>query len=225
MDAPYDVLSYVAVGVLAAVITYLFSVRTTRKGELYDAKMKAYGEVVGLYQEVFVGLDNLANLQEVDASDKDALLPNLINLASELSGLGDTDTLSSFTDTGKTSKSIKRLGEKQFVESLRSRASILNSRNIADSMKEVRFRAGQLALVRPSDSVKEGLNRVNASIAMGGQIIFLRAVDMNRKVFEDIEIPQRMKDSAVTPDKWREQVTGAIGGLVNAMISDLDATL
>ena len=225
MDVPYEVLSYAVVAVLAAGFTYLFSVRTTRKGKLYDAKMKAYGEVVGLFQEVLIGLDNLSKLQEVNASDTEAFMPNLINLTSELSGLGDSETLNAFVDPERLAKTIKQKGEAQFIENLRSRASILNSRSIADNMKGVRFRAGQLALVKPSDSVKEGLNRVSATIASGGQTIFLQAIDKYPGFSDEIEMPPNLREGALTPEKWREQVGEAIGSLVKAMISDLEKTL
>ncbi|MBU0686171.1 MAG: hypothetical protein KJ653_10060 [Candidatus Thermoplasmatota archaeon] len=225
MDTITQVVLYVIVAVLASLFTYVFSIRTTKKSRLYDAKMKAYGDVVGLYQEALIGLDNLSTLQDVDASEKDGFLPNFINLLGELSGLGDTATLTMISDQSKFSKSLKQMGEVQFIESLRSKATILNSDNIARSLKEVRLRAGQLALVKPTDAVKQGLNRIQELFASGGIAIFQKAFERYPEVFGEIDIPDELRAKVLTPEKWREQVGAALQGLVNAMRADLDNTL
>ena len=111
---------------MAAFITYVFLVRTTRKGKLFDAKLKAYGDVLGHFQEILISIDNLSTLQDYDASDGDSFLPNAINLASELSALGDIDTLTTISDQKEIAESLKEKGPQVFIEELRSRAIILN---------------------------------------------------------------------------------------------------
>lgn len=211
--------------IIAALLTYYFSVKASRKGKLYEARLKGYGDVIGLFNGILVSLSNLIRLQEINPSDIDATLPNMINLSSELSGLGDIETLSTFSDSTLFAKSIQEKGERKFIESLHARAILLNSKEIASNMKEVVLRASHLTLVTPSSLVKERLGKIQEMIAIGGAIFLNNIIQKQPEALSEIVIPEAFKKQVKTPQEWIKMSEEAFTDLVNAMRDDLSNTL
>ncbi len=211
----------VIAAILAASLTYYYSLRLTRKAKVHDAKLEAYGKIVGLYQEALLSMDNMIGLQEINARDEESFLPNLMNLVSELSKLGDTEALIMVTDSKASAKSLKEKGPGLFIETLQARAILVNSVNMANSFREARMRIGEMLLVSPPESVRGSLREVKDTLAYGAMILLKGGLEKYQDLFADIDIPSEAR----TPDQWRKDVERVMNKTIEAMKADLDLTL
>jgi hypothetical protein len=211
--------------ILAALLTYIFTVVVTRKGTMHDAKLEAYARIVGLYQESLTSLETISRLQEFKASPE-TIGKEMVSLSTELTMKGDIETMSLFSDSQKASEAISaRGGEAGFVAWLRDRAILLSSRKMADNLNEVTFRGGQLALVRPTPRIRDALDAVHKTFAVGNAIVLQKLDNLSPGAASLIEVPKQLVAKPKKEEKWLKDNEKALLELVVAMDEDLRRTL
>lgn len=215
----------VIAAILAALLTYVFTVVVTRKGAMHDAKLEAYARIVGLYQESLTCLETISRLQEFKASPE-TIRKEMVGLSTELTMRGDIETMLLFSDLQKLSDAISaRGGEAGFIAWLRDRAILFCSRKMADNMNEITFRGGQLALVRPTPRIRDALAAVHKTFAVGNAIVLKKLDNLSPGASSLIGVPQQFVAKPKKEELWLKSNEKALLELVAAMDEDLRKTL
>lgn len=230
MDDWMWLLLSVIVAISASSVTYFYSVRVTRKSRLYDARLKLYGDYIGLYQEALGSLERIMHMQEMDLS-KEALsdethsLSCMMILLSELTYAGDSESASLVCDPQSFVASVEEQGEAQFLENLRTRAIMLHTRTMLRHFTDIRFRAGQLALITEIPLIVSCINDVNNVLAAGFGKLLANTASKYPELFEKTGFGEGLTDKATSREEWAKHVSFVLEGLLVNMQMELKRTL
>lgn len=226
-DLGTQLASYALAAVIAAGITYYFSVRTTKKGKLFDAKLEVYSEILGHYQQALDDLDSISNLQDQAKLDLDdeGIVANILMLSTELTGLADTESLMLLSDPKRFAESLKEDGAEPLIQKLQLRAMTLFSTRFVKNILEVKFRQGKLTLVNPNERVIKALDGVEKTTVRGAYVILGKVVKDNPELFSHIMFPKEVEKVKTEPRDRAEEIRNSLKGLASAMREDLGKTI
>jgi len=226
-DLGTQLASYALAAVIAAGVTYYFSVRTTKKGKLFDAKLEVYSDILGHYQQALDDLDSISNMQDQAKMDLDdeGVVANIMMLSTELTGLGDLESLLLLSDPKRFAESLKDEGAEPLIQKLQLRAMTLFSARFVKNILEVKFRQGRLALVKPNERVMKALGGVDKTTTSGAYVVLGKVVKSNPELFSQIVFPKEIEKVKAEPRERAKEIRDSLTELASAMRKDLGETI
>lgn len=216
----------IVIASVASSITYLYSLRVSKKGKLWDARFRLYGEYIGEYQEALGSIERIIELQELDLSEKalsdeSCAVRSMMTLLSELSYAGDAEIVSLVSDPEVFVRAVNEKGECQFMENLRNRAILLHNEAILRHFANLRLKAGHLAFVTDTQVIADGIKKVNEVLAAGLGTMVANVANRFPELFTATDWGNELRKMGKNKEEWAKEV----GVVLNALLTDMKAEL
>lgn len=209
---------------VSATLVYVFGVRSTRKGKLYDVKLETYSNATGSMQEAMMSIETNMRLLAILATPDKVTPTGVVRLIEELSKLGDIEGLSQMMDSRIMLETIQAGNAKDFLERYLMRAMILSNKRMVDHLSKLNSLYARIKIIGPSSEVAHSLEDAQEEIKNGGRSVVRLAEGLSPELSG---VTDDLGEGKVysTSEEWRTCAIEALVELTDSMVRDLRGTL
>ncbi len=212
----------VSSAVVSATLVYVFGVRSTRKGKLYDVKLEAYSSVADSMLETTMSIETNMRLLAIVATPNKTTPAGAARILEELVKLGDIESLSQMADP-QTTEAIQS-GDTKVLGRYLMRAMILSNRRMADHLMKLNSLYARIDIIGPSPEIERCIKAAQVEIRNGQRTVVRYSEGLRPEM---TEVPDEFGEGKIysTPEEWRTSASKAIEAMIDSMVRDLKDTL
>ena len=209
---------------VSATLVYVFGIRSTRKGKLYDVKLQAYSDATNSMMEAIMSIETNMKLLALLATPDKVTPTGVVRLFEELSKLGDVEGLSQLMTEPLTMEAIKNAEATDFLKRHLTRAMILSNQRMVDHLLKLNSLSVRIKIIGPSPELEKNIEDAHREI-MNGQRSAVRFAEVVRP--EVSKVPDNLGEGKIypTPEEWHEGAFKMLDALTDSMVRDLKGTL